>query len=65
MWDIIQPEILPCVTTCMDIEGIALSEISQTERSDCLISLKCGLHSPTKGKPLEIEDGMTITRTKD
>ena len=37
-------EILPFATTWMNLEGIMLSEISQTEKDKyCRISLLCGL----------------------
>ena len=37
-------EILPFATTWMDLEGIALSEISQKERDKChMMSLTCEL----------------------
>ena len=37
-------EILSFVTTWMDLEGIMLSEISQTEKGNyCMISLICGI----------------------
>ena len=37
-------EILPFVTTGMDLERIMLSEISQTEKDKyCMISLICGI----------------------
>ena len=37
-------EILPFATTWMDLEGIMLSEISQTEKDKyCVISLICGI----------------------
>ena len=37
-------ETLPFVTTQMDLEGIALSEIRQTEKHKChMISLTCGI----------------------
>lgn len=37
-------EILPCVTTWIDLEGIILCEISQTERDKyCMISPTCGI----------------------
>ena len=36
-------EILPLVTAWMDLEGIMLSEISQTENDKDMISLKCGI----------------------
>ena len=47
-WNIFQPskneEILPFVTTWMNLEGIMLNEISQTEKDRyCMISLKCGI----------------------
>ena len=36
-------EILPFVITWMDLEGLMLSEISQTEKDKyCMISLICG-----------------------
>ena len=39
-----QNEILPFTTTCMDLEGIMLSEINQTEKDKyCMISLICGI----------------------
>ena len=37
-------EILPFAITKMDLEGILLSEISQTEKDTyCVISLVCGI----------------------
>ena len=37
-------EILPFVTTWMDLEGIVLSEISQKENEKyCLVSVTCGI----------------------
>ena len=37
-------EILPFVTIWMDLEGVVLSEISQTEEDKyCMISLTCGI----------------------
>ena len=37
-------EILPFAATCMDLEGIMLSEISQTEKDKyCMVSLICGI----------------------
>ena len=37
-------EILPFATLCMDLEGIMLSEISQTEKDRyCMVSLICGI----------------------
>ena len=37
-------EILPLVTTWMGLEGITLSEVSQTEKDKyCIISLICGI----------------------
>ena len=37
-------EILPFATTCMHLEGIMLSEISQTEKDKyCVISIICGI----------------------
>ena len=36
--------ILPFATTWMDLEGIRLSEVSQTEKAKyCMISLICGI----------------------
>ena len=36
-------KIMPFVTTWMDLEGITLSEISQTEKDKyCMVSLICG-----------------------
>ena len=47
-WNVTQPlkkdEIMPFATTCMDLEGSMLSEISQTEKdSYCMLSLICGI----------------------
>ena len=40
----IKKEILPCVTTWMDLESIMLSEISQTQKDKYhIISLICGI----------------------
>ena len=37
-------EILPFATTWMDLEGITLREISQTEKDKyCMMSLMCGI----------------------
>ena len=37
-------EVLPFVTTWMDLEGIMLSEISQTEKNKyCILSFICGI----------------------
>ena len=37
-------EILPCLATWMDLEGIMLSEMHQTEEDKyCMISLTCGI----------------------
>ena len=35
-------EILPCATTWMEMEGIMLSEISQSEKDRYMFSLICG-----------------------
>ena len=48
IWNITQPlkkyKILPFATTWMDLEGIMLSEISQTKKDKyCMISLICGI----------------------
>ena len=37
-------EVMPFVKTWMDIEGIILSELSQTEKDkSCMMSLICGI----------------------
>ena len=36
-------ENLPFVATWMDLEGIMLSEIRQTEKDICMISIICGI----------------------
>ena len=37
-------EILPFATSWMDLEGIMLSEVSQTEKDKyCMLSLICGI----------------------
>ena len=37
-------EILPFAKTCIDLEGIMLSEISQTEKDKyCMFSHTCGI----------------------
>ena len=37
-------EIMPFVTTWMDLDGITLSEINQTEKENYyIISFKCGI----------------------
>ena len=37
-------EILPFMTTCLDLEGIMLSEINQTKKDKfCMISFICGI----------------------
>jgi len=39
-----EKEILPFATTWMELGGIVLSEISQTEKDKyCVISLTCGI----------------------
>ena len=44
--------ILPFATTWMDLEGIMLSEISQTEKDRyCMISLICGILKIKQGFP--------------
>ena len=47
-WNITQPfkknEIMSCAATWVDLEGIMLSEVSQTEKDKyCMISLTCGI----------------------
>ena len=38
----VKKEILPFVTTWMDLAGLTLSEVSQTEKDKyCIISLTC------------------------
>lgn len=40
----IRKEILPFVTTWMDLDSIILSEMSNTEKEKyCMISCKCGI----------------------
>ena len=42
-------EILPSLATYMDLKGIMLNEISQTENDKCqMISLKCGIKKESK-----------------
>ena len=42
-------EILPCVTIQMDLEGIMLREISQTEKDKYyMISFMCGIQTDTQ-----------------
>ena len=37
-------EILPFATTWMDLEGVVLSEINQTQKNKCcIVSLICGI----------------------
>ena len=36
-------EILPFAMTQMELEGIMLSELSQSEKDDYMISLMCGI----------------------
>ena len=37
-------EILPFTTICMDLEGVMLSELNQTEKDKyCMFSLICGI----------------------
>ena len=41
-------EILPLVATWMDLDGIMLSEVNQTEKDKyCMISLICGIQKNT------------------
>ena len=43
---IINEEILPFATTWIDLEGIILSEISQTEKDKyCMVSLTCEIET--------------------
>jgi len=47
-WNIMQPsknEIVPFAVTCMELEGIILSEISRSEKDRYhMISLVCGIY---------------------
>ena len=52
-------KILPFVATWMDLEGRRLSEIRQTERQYCTISLQCG---DRKNKLTETESRMVVAR---
>ena len=53
-------EILPFVTTWMALEGIMLSEISQTKKNTyCLISFICRI---LKKKIMDIENRMVFAR---
>ena len=57
-------EILPSVTTWMDLEGIIPSEISQTENDKyCMISLICGILK--KKKIMENEIRFVVTRGRE
>ena len=52
-------EILPFVTTYLELEGIMLNEISQTEKIKyCMISLICGIK---KVKLIKTESRMVVT----
>ena len=43
-YSVIKKESLPFATTWMDLEGIVLSEISQTKKDKyCIFSLICGI----------------------
>ena len=60
-----EKEILPFVTTWVDLEGIMLSEISQTEKDKChMISLICGILKQTNKKTelIYIEDRLVAAR---
>ena len=53
-------KILPFATTWMDLEGIMLSEISQTKKNTyCLISFICRI---LKKKIMDIENRMVFAR---
>lgn len=57
---IIQPYILPFVTTQMDFEGITLSELSQTdEDKHCMIF---HVHRIQKVKFIKIESRLMVAR---
>ena len=60
-------EILPFVTTWMDLEGIILHEISQTERKVPMVSLICGLskeksNQTQKTKLIDIKNRLVVAR---
>ena len=53
-------DILPFATTWMDLEGITLREISQTEKDkQCTVSLICG---NLKTKLIKTESRRVVTR---
>ena len=62
-------KILPLAATWMDLEGIILTEISQTEKEKyCMISLICGIQKiqqtseyNKKRKPTDVENKLVVT----
>ena len=56
-------EMLPFVTTWMDLEGFMLSEVSQTEKDKyCIISLICG---SKKTELTETENKLVVARGEE
>ena len=54
-------EILPLVKTRMDLEGIMLSKISQTDKDKyCTILLICGIKKTPK--PIDTENRLAVAR---
>ena len=54
--------LLPFATTQMDLEGIMLSEVSQTEKDKYpMISLICGIYkNKTKNKLIDTENRLVV-----
>ena len=53
---LLKKEILPLIKTWMDLEGIMLSEMSQTKKSKCyLTSLISGIQKQNKAKTSQIQ----------
>ena len=56
---------LPFATTWVDLEGIMLGKINQTEKDKyCMISLTCGIYNKTKQNHIEKEVTFTFIRRK-
>ena len=54
-------EILPCATTWMDLEGIILSGISQTEKDKCyMLSIICGFYKIKKTSEYNKKERLTV-----